>query len=147
MKIIKDAFLKKLSSVYNFKTHYFKDNCLLETIILENDNKSERYALVRIFVDLDNNEIPYSIFINNKKKVVFIDLIAGNKEVIKNHLNFSSEQKVFVSGVMQKKEKIILEKSSFLAAALLSAAEIKTNLDPKKGFEEVERILNPIVLL
>ena len=82
-----------------------------------------------------------SIFINNKKKVVFIDLIAGNKEVIKNHLNFSSEQKVFVSGVMQKKEKIILEKSSFLAAALLSAAEIKTNLDPKKGFEEAVRML------
>ena len=47
---------------------------------------------------------------------------------------------------MQKKEKIILKEGDFLAAALLSAVETKTNLNPQKGFEEIEKILNPVML-
>ena len=143
MKIVKDAFIEKLSSVHDFKSYYSKDNCLLEAFILESESKNERYALVRLFVDLDDHEIPYAIFINNKEKVVFIDLVAG-KDVIKNHLYFSPEQSVFASGKMQKtKDDLFFKQGDFLAAALLSAAEIKCNLEPQKGFEEVNKILNP----
>lgn len=146
IKIIKDAFLGKLSSFHNFLNYYLKKNCLLETVILENEKKGDRYALVRVFIDFDHDEMPYSIFINNKEKIVFIDFVAGNQEVVENHLNFSPEQSVFVSGKIKKQEKIILKESDFLAAALLSAVEVETNLDPKNGFEELEKIMSPVVL-
>lgn len=143
-----DAFVEKLSSVHDFKSFYSQANCLTEAAILEmNSKKTEKYALVRVFVNLNIIEQSYIIFINNKEKVVFIDFVSGESldAISKEHLNFSPEQSIYMSGVIQIIDgKIILDNKSFLAAALLWSVNQEANLDPKNGLEEVKKTLNPL---
>jgi hypothetical protein len=145
MKRNNDAFVEKLSSVHDFKSFYTKENCLIQAAILESDDTSnKKYALVRIFVDQTNKKQPYVIFVNNKETIVFIDLISeSSEEIIGKHLNFSPEQSVFEVGMLETGETINLSKDGDLVATLLWAADIKTNLDPKKGLEAVKKLLGP----
>lgn len=142
-----DAFVEKLSSVHDFKSFYIKENCLIGAAILESDDKSnKKYALVRVFVDLESKKQPYVIFVDNKEAVVFIDLVSkSSEEIIEKHLTFSPEQSVFEVGMLKAGEIVNLDKEGGLVATLLWAADFKTNLDPKNGFEAVKKLLGPAI--
>lgn len=147
MKVIKeDAFLKKLLTVYTFEEKYLKNNCFLEFFILEDENKSNhQHALVRIFIDLDKNEIPYAIFINKENDIIFVDLIAGDEKTVENH---PTKTKSFVSGVIKNEGGIIiLTEEDTLAAALLNVAEIKNSSNPSKELEEnLRKLIDPVII-
>jgi|GEM_PF-5416280 len=140
-----DAFIEKMASVHNFKSFYQSGNCLLESSILESDNKEDKkYALVRVFVDFKTTESPYAIFIKNKERVVFIDLVAGDQKTIDSHLTFSPNQQLYKIGSVKKNEsKVSLNEGDSLAAAILWSVKAETNVDPKIGLDEVKKLLSP----
>jgi len=145
-----DAWVEKLHSVHVFKEFYAKNDCLIEAAILDSDDVSnKKYALVRVFIDLASKKQPYVIFVDNKKGVVFIDLISiptTLEEIIIKHEKCSLKQLVFGAGSLNTEEGIkFLGKGKVddLASALLWAVNSETNLDPKIGLETVKEFLNP----
>ncbi len=146
-----DAFVEKLHSVSFFKDFYTKEASLTEVAILETDDQSnKKYALVRVFVDLSKKQQPYVIFVDNKKGVVFIDLISTPstlEEIIKKHEKCSINQPIFGTGTLNTENgvKFLNEgKVDDLAAALLWSINSETNLNPKIGLDIVKKFLSPL---
>ena len=104
---------------------------------------------MRVFIDLASKKQPYVIFVDNKKGVVFIDLISAPttlEEIIAKHEKCSLKQLVFGAGVLNTETGIkFLDQGKVddLASALLWAVGSETNLDPKIGLEKVKEFLNP----
>ena len=146
-----DAWVEKLHSVHVFKEFYTEEACLIEAAILDADDESnKKYALVRVFIDLASKKQPYVIFVDNKKGVVFIDLISAPttlEEIIAKHEKCSLKQLVFGAGVLNTEtgiEFLDQGKVDDLASALLWAVGSETNLDPKIGLDKVKEFLDPI---
>jgi len=142
--------MEKLSSVFDFKNFYTKEACLVEAAILETDQKlNKKYALVRVFIDLTGKDQPYVIFINNKKGLVFIDLVSclePVEKIIEKHQTFFPEQPYFGTGTLKAQGKDIFlgeGQVADLASTILWAIDSETNLSPKIGLETVTEFLDP----
>lgn len=155
MEILKrthsEAFLQKMKPVQIFNEFYTKTPCLISEGILEVENKSDRFALVRVFIDLsvDGNQ-PYIIFINQTKEMVFLDLISYSKaieQIAETHEKVSNSHIIYGVGSLNVMSKNVLlsgeRRNDNVVASLLWATNLESNLRPETGLSLVKKILCP----
>jgi len=151
MKIIKNLtpLTDRLSSVHAFKSFYFQEPCVAKATVLETDDASNKaYVLAQVFVNLTGESQPYAIFTERKNEAIFLELIsfsASLEEIINKHTGLSPKRILIGVGSLRASDKVAFKNGKLddLAATLLWAVDLPTNLSPKIGLETVKEFLNP----
>jgi hypothetical protein len=154
MEILKrthsEAFLQKMRPVFVFNEFYTKTPCLISEGILEAQDQPDKFALVRVFIDLSvGGNQPYIIFINKTKEMVVLDLVSypgAIEKIAETHEKISSGHLIYGVGsldVISKSVRLGEKRKDHFVASLLWATDLESNLKPGTGLSLVKQFLCP----
>lgn len=142
-----DAYLQKLKPVFRFQNFYAQKESLLSEGFLEPE--TGKGILVKVFIDLTSDKSqPYIIFFDDK--TLSFDLVSSPvtiEKIIDRHEELSDSRLLGVGSLRVEADKTFFTETEGennpLAAALLWAANLSTNLKPNNGFEVLQTFLEP----